>query len=309
MRVKSPPGPWRSRRPSNVRSAQSLRCGHGLRTEPPQRRPCRASRRLHGRARPPRGGGLRRADGRVRRPALPPADHRGAQGRGPPRGLWNLFLPHATQWTDGLSNLDYAPLAEIMGRSPLASEACNCSAPDTGNMEILHHVRHPRAAGALAATAAGRRDPLGVRHDRAGRGLERRDQHRVLDPTRRRRLRHQRPQVVHLGCGQPPLHGDDPDGQDRPGGRPAPAAVDGARADGHAGGHQPPGDPGVRLPGPGGALRDHLRRRAGSGHQRARRRGRRVRDRPGPPRARPHPPLHAGARRRRAGAGADVPSG
>ncbi|MGH2603722.1 MAG: acyl-CoA dehydrogenase family protein [Acidimicrobiales bacterium] len=53
------------------------------------------------------------------------------------RGLWNLFLPHKTQWTDGLSNADYAPLAEIMGRSPIASEACNCSAPDTGNMEIL----------------------------------------------------------------------------------------------------------------------------------------------------------------------------
>jgi len=53
------------------------------------------------------------------------------------RGLWNLFLPHKTEWTEGLSNLDYAPLAEIMGRSHLASEACNCSAPDTGNMEIL----------------------------------------------------------------------------------------------------------------------------------------------------------------------------
>jgi acyl-CoA dehydrogenase len=53
------------------------------------------------------------------------------------RGLWNLFLPHKTRWTDGLSNLDYAPLAEVMGRSPIASEACNCSAPDTGNMEIL----------------------------------------------------------------------------------------------------------------------------------------------------------------------------
>jgi acyl-CoA dehydrogenase len=53
------------------------------------------------------------------------------------RGLWNLFLPHETQWTEGLSNLDYAPLAEVMGRSPLAPEACNCSAPDTGNMEIL----------------------------------------------------------------------------------------------------------------------------------------------------------------------------
>jgi len=53
------------------------------------------------------------------------------------RGLWNLFLPHETQWTEGLSNSDYAPLAEIMGRSHIASQACNCSAPDTGNMELL----------------------------------------------------------------------------------------------------------------------------------------------------------------------------
>ncbi len=54
------------------------------------------------------------------------------------RGLWNLFLPHKTEWTDGLSNLDYAPLAEITGRSiELAPEAMNCSAPDTGNMELL----------------------------------------------------------------------------------------------------------------------------------------------------------------------------
>jgi acyl-CoA dehydrogenase len=53
------------------------------------------------------------------------------------RGLWNLFLPHATEWGAGLSNLDYAPLAEISGRSLIAPEALNCSAPDTGNMEIL----------------------------------------------------------------------------------------------------------------------------------------------------------------------------
>ncbi|MEH1028335.1 acyl-CoA dehydrogenase family protein [Micromonospora profundi] len=53
------------------------------------------------------------------------------------RGLWNLFLPHKTQWTEGLSNLDYAPLAEILGRSHIASQALNCSAPDTGNMELL----------------------------------------------------------------------------------------------------------------------------------------------------------------------------
>jgi acyl-CoA dehydrogenase len=53
------------------------------------------------------------------------------------RGLWNLFLPD-TRWGAGLSNLDYAPLAEITGRSPhLAPEALNCAAPDTGNMEVL----------------------------------------------------------------------------------------------------------------------------------------------------------------------------
>ncbi len=58
-----------------------------------------------------------------------------AEARG--RGLWNLFLPHETEWTAGLSNVDYAPLAEVTGRSPLGPEALNCSAPDTGNMEIL----------------------------------------------------------------------------------------------------------------------------------------------------------------------------
>jgi acyl-CoA dehydrogenase len=53
------------------------------------------------------------------------------------RGLWNLFLPDA-EHGPGLTNLEYAPLAEIMGRTRIASEACNCSAPDTGNMEVLH---------------------------------------------------------------------------------------------------------------------------------------------------------------------------
>jgi acyl-CoA dehydrogenase len=55
------------------------------------------------------------------------------------QGLWNMFLPHGDPFGDepGLSNLDYAPLAEVMGRSHIASEACNCAAPDTGNMEVL----------------------------------------------------------------------------------------------------------------------------------------------------------------------------
>jgi acyl-CoA dehydrogenase len=57
------------------------------------------------------------------------------------RGLWNLFLPHLAPDAPGtkLSNLDYAPISEELGKVGFASEALNCAAPDTGNMELLHH--------------------------------------------------------------------------------------------------------------------------------------------------------------------------
>ncbi|MEY4164513.1 MAG: hypothetical protein RLZ84_1100 [Actinomycetota bacterium] len=57
-------------------------------------------------------------------------------------GLWNFFLPNAESG-EGLSNLDYAYLAVEMGKNPIASEVFNCSAPDTGNMEVLERVGTP----------------------------------------------------------------------------------------------------------------------------------------------------------------------
>ena len=60
------------------------------------------------------------------------------------QGLWNLFLPHEYgAWSPGLTNLEYAPLAEVMGRVKWSSELFNCSAPDTGNMEVLARYGTP----------------------------------------------------------------------------------------------------------------------------------------------------------------------
>ena len=79
-------------------------------------------------------------------------------------GLWNLFLPAAE---GGLTNLEYAPLCEIMGRSHLAPEVFNCSAPDTGNMETILRYGTEAQKERLAEASAGRRNPFRLRDDRA----------------------------------------------------------------------------------------------------------------------------------------------
>lgn len=72
-------------------------------------------------------------------PGLDPLKEKARQ-----QGLWNLFLPEEYgEFSPGLTNLEYAPLAEIMGRVPWASEIFNCSAPDTGNMEVLAKFGSP----------------------------------------------------------------------------------------------------------------------------------------------------------------------
>ena len=167
-------------------------------------------------------------------------------------------------------------------------------------------VRHARAARTLAGAAAERRDPLLLRHDRAGRRELRRDQHRHPDRARRGALRDQRPQVVHHQRRRPALQDLHRHGRDRSGRRGASPPLHGAGADGHARRH------GRAQPA------DHAPRRA-RGHARCAlrtcacrsptcwaRRGKGfalAQARLGP---RAHPPLHALDRPVRAGARADV---
>ena len=95
-------------------------------------------------------------------------------------GLWNLGLPELAADEPGtrLSNLEYAPLAEIMGRLFWAPEVFNCQAPDVPNMIALQNCATPEQKARWLQPLLEAKNPLGLRHDRAGCRLIRRHQHR-----------------------------------------------------------------------------------------------------------------------------------
>ncbi len=258
----------------------------------------------------PGRGGLRGADAGIRRPALPAADHRGAQGRGPQARRCGTCSTRTRHRAPGLTNLEYAPLAEIIGRSHHRPRgAATARAPDTGNMEVLdlfgtdeqkEQWLEPLLDGEI-------RSAFAMTEPR--RGQLRRDQHRAVASMRDgddyviNGRKWWTSNALHPNCKVLIVMGKtDPDAAA------APAAVDDAGARSTR-----PGVTIVRgLPvfgyhGPRGPRRGRLRQTcacpptnllAGEGE--------RLRDRPGPARPRPHPPLHAGDRHGRARPGADV---
>ena len=104
----------------------------------------------------------------------------GLKAKARERGLWNFWLTGSDKGY-GLTTVEYAYLAEEMGWSRLAPETFNCSAPDTGNMEVLERYGSPEHKEKWLEAPAGGQDPLGLHHDRAGRRLLRRHQPRACD--------------------------------------------------------------------------------------------------------------------------------
>ena len=232
----------------------------------------------------------------------------GLKAKARAKGLWNFWLTGSDKGF-GLTTVEYAYLAEEMGWSAIASEVFNCSAPDTGNMEVIERFGIARAEGALAARPARRQDALRLSDDRARRRLLRRHQHRDGRQARRRRLGAQRREMVVLRRRRSALLALCDDGGHRPRRRAPRPPLDVLRARADS-----PGITKLR------AMTVYGSDDAPHGHLHIRfdnvripkdalilGRGTRLRDRAGAARAGPHPPLHARHRPGRAGAGGDVP--
>ena len=260
----------------------------------------RAPAGVHGRAHLPGRAGLPRAAPGLRRPPLASAGDGGAQGARPGARAVEPVPPsrgravgraRAEQPRLRAARRDHGAQPHRAGGVQLRrARHREHGGPDA--------VRHARAEGAVAGAAARRRDPLGVRDDRAGGGQLGRHQHRAADRARRRRVRAERPQVVDLGRDARPLQDPDRDGQDRGGWvriNSVPAAVDDPRPRGHARAPDRAQPAGVRLHRPGGPRRARVRGRARAGLEPDQRGGARLPDRAGTARAGPHPPLHAHA--------------
>ena len=200
-------------------------------------------------------------------------------------GCGTCFLPADVR---GLTNLEYAPLAELTGWSlEIAPEVTNCAAPDTGNMETLHLFATEAQTQAVAGAAAGRRDPQRLLDDRACGGLQRRPQHRnARSPATAATTSSTAASGGSTGASDPRckvlivMGRTNPDAASHQQQSMVLVPIDTPGVTTHA------VDAGVRLAGPARALRDRLRQRAGAGGEPARRGGRRVRDRAGPALAR-----------------------
>ncbi len=156
----------------------------------------------------------------------------GVKAKAKASGLWNFFLPDA-ETGQGLSNLDYAYIAVELGKNPLASECLNCSAPDTGNMEVLERVGTPEQKKQWLEPLLNGEIRSCFAMTEPDMASLRRPQHRHRRRARRRRVGHQRREVLHLRRRRPALQDHDLHGPHQPGcGRPPPAVAD-PRADGH----------------------------------------------------------------------------
>ena len=141
------------------------------------------------------------------------------------QGLWNFWLTGSDKGF-GLTTVEYAYLAEEMGWSPLASEVFNCSAPDTGNMEVIERFGSPEQKARWLPDLLDRQDALRLSDDRARRRLLRRHQHRDGRQARRRRMGAQRREMVVVRRRRSALLALYHDGADRPRRDPARAPFD-----------------------------------------------------------------------------------